>query len=88
MAEECGVPIVPVTIVGSHYVMPKKRFAVKPGTVTVIFHAPIEPNDFGSRECLMENVRRTINSGLPAEFQESTPLTTKDTKVHEGSATA
>jgi 1-acyl-sn-glycerol-3-phosphate acyltransferase len=88
LAEECGVPIVPVTIVGSHYVMPKKRFAVKPGIVTVIFHDPIEPKDFGSRECLMENVRRAIDSGLPAEYQESNPSTTKDTKVHEGSATA
>jgi 1-acyl-sn-glycerol-3-phosphate acyltransferase len=88
LAGECGVPIVPVTIVGSQYVMPKRRFAIKPGIVTVIFHAPIEPKDFGSRDCLMENVRRAIDSGLPAELQEATPITTKDTKVHEGSATA
>jgi 1-acyl-sn-glycerol-3-phosphate acyltransferase len=88
LAEECGVPIVPVTIVGSHHVMPKKRFAVKPGIVTVIFHEPIEPQDFGGRDCLMAKVRRAIDSGLPAELQESNPSTTKDTKVHEGSATA
>ena len=43
LAMECGVPVVPVTISGSHYVMPKGRFAIKPGTVTLIFHAPIEP---------------------------------------------
>jgi 1-acyl-sn-glycerol-3-phosphate acyltransferase len=88
LAEECGVPIVPVTIVGSHYVMPKKRFAVKPGIVTVIFHDPIEPKDFGSRDCLMAKVRKAINSGLPAEYQESILLTTRDAKVHEGSASA
>ena len=88
LAEECDVPIVPVTIVGSHYVMPKRRFAIKPGTVTVIFHEPIEPKDFGSRDCLMAKVRKAIESGLPAEFQESTPITTKDTKVHEGRASA
>jgi 1-acyl-sn-glycerol-3-phosphate acyltransferase len=88
LAEECGVPVVPITIVGSHYVMPKKRFGIWPGTVTVIFHDPIEPRDFGSRECLMAKVRKAIDSGLPAESQESTPLTTKDTKVHEGSASA
>jgi 1-acyl-sn-glycerol-3-phosphate acyltransferase len=87
LAEECGVPIVPVTIVGSHYVMPKKRFAIKPGTVTVIFHPPIEPKDFGSRDCLMANVRRVIDSGLPAELQEPAP-TTPETRVHEGSASA
>jgi 1-acyl-sn-glycerol-3-phosphate acyltransferase len=88
LAEECGVPVVPITIVGSHYVMPKKRFGIRPGTVTVIFHDPIEPREFGSRECLMAKVRKAIDSGLPAESQESTPLTTKDTKVHEGSASA
>jgi 1-acyl-sn-glycerol-3-phosphate acyltransferase len=88
LAEECGVPVVPVTIVGSHYVMPKKRFGIRPGTVTVIFHDPIEPKDFGSRECLMAQVREVINSGLPAEFQESMPPTTRDMRVHEGTASA
>lgn len=70
LAMECGVPIVPVTIAGSHSVMPKGRFALKPGTVTVIFHPAIEPREFGSREELMEKVRAAINSGLPAEYQE------------------
>jgi 1-acyl-sn-glycerol-3-phosphate acyltransferase len=88
LAEECGVPVVPVTIVGSHEVMPKRRFAIKPGTVTVIFHALIEPKDFGSRDCLMAKVRSAIDSGLPAELQGSNPTTTEDTKVHEGKASA
>jgi 1-acyl-sn-glycerol-3-phosphate acyltransferase len=88
LAEGCGVPIVPVTIVGSHYVMPKRRFAIKPGTVTVIFHDPIEPKDFGSRDCLMAKVRKAIDSGLPAELQDSKSVTTEDTKVHQGKASA
>jgi 1-acyl-sn-glycerol-3-phosphate acyltransferase len=70
LAAECGVPVVPVTIVGSNYVMPKTRFAIKPGIVTVIFHQPIEPKDFGSRDCLMAKVRKVIDSGLPPELQE------------------
>jgi 1-acyl-sn-glycerol-3-phosphate acyltransferase len=70
LAMECGVPVVPVTISGSHYVMPKGRFSIKPGTVTLTFHPPIEPEDFGSREELMEKVRRAIDSGLPEELQE------------------
>jgi 1-acyl-sn-glycerol-3-phosphate acyltransferase len=88
LAQECGVPVVPVTIVGSHEVMPKRRFSIKPATVTVIFHAPIEPKDFGSRDCLMAKVRRAIDSGLPVELQESNPTNTEDTKVHEGKASA
>jgi hypothetical protein len=68
--------------------MPKTRFTIRPGTVTVIFHDPIEPKDFGSRECLMAKVRKAIDSGLPAEFQEAKSVTTSDTKVHEGTASA
>ncbi len=69
LAMECGVPVVPVTIAGTHYAMPKKRFAIRPGTVKVVFHAPIEPKDFGSRECLMEKVRAAIDSGLAEEHR-------------------
>jgi len=69
LATECGVPVVPVTIVGTHYVMPKGRFAIKAGDVTVIFHPPIEPEDFGDRECLMAKVREVISSGLPSEYR-------------------
>jgi len=70
LATECSVPVVPVTIVGTHHIMPKGRFAMKPGQVTVIFHPAIEPKDFGDRDGLKAKVRATINSGLPAEFQE------------------
>jgi len=70
LAEESQVPVVPITIAGTHYVMPKKRFSIKPGLVTVTFHEPIEPKDFGSRESLMAKVRETINSALPVEYQE------------------
>lgn len=75
LAEECGVPVVPVTIVGTHFIMPKQRFAIRPSVATVIFHQPIEPADFGSREQLMRKVRDAINGGLPPEFQEqSSPI--------------
>src|SRR5205809_7228955 len=83
LAMECGVAVVPVTIAGTHYVMPKGRFAIKPGTVTVVFHPPIEPADFGSRECLVEKVRRAIDSGLEPEYR--TNLTKEDTEYTEKS---
>lgn len=71
LAMECGVPVIPITIVGTHEAMPKTRFAIKPGKVQVIFHAPIEPKDFGSRECLMERVRATIEGGLPEQYRNT-----------------
>jgi 1-acyl-sn-glycerol-3-phosphate acyltransferase len=70
IAEACQVPIVPITISGTEKVMPKGQFAIRPGTVTVEFHDPIEPGDFGDRESLMAKVRATINRGLPTELQE------------------
>jgi 1-acyl-sn-glycerol-3-phosphate acyltransferase len=69
LAMECGVSVIPVTIVGTHYTMPKARFSIRPGLVTVIFHPPIDPKDFGSRECLMEKVRAAIESGLPEHYR-------------------
>jgi 1-acyl-sn-glycerol-3-phosphate acyltransferase len=73
LAMECGVPVVPMTIVGTHDAMPKRRFAIRPGRVKVIFHAPIEPKDFGSRDELMEKVRVVIESGLPEELRQGSP---------------
>jgi 1-acyl-sn-glycerol-3-phosphate acyltransferase len=71
LASECNVPVVPITISGTEAVMPKGRFAIRPGkiTVTVEFHDPIEPSDFGERDCLMAKVRAAINRGLPAELR-------------------
>lgn len=83
LAVECGVPVIPMTIVGTHYAMPKARFAIKPTTVQVIFHPPIEPKDFGSRESLMEKVRAVIDSGLPEEYRQ-TSLAAEDTENHRG----
>ncbi|HXJ90394.1 MAG TPA: lysophospholipid acyltransferase family protein [Candidatus Binatia bacterium] len=71
LAMECGVPVIPMTIVGTHSAMPKTRFAIKPGNIQVIFHPPIEPRDFGTRECLMEKVRAAIESGLPEEYRQT-----------------
>jgi len=70
LAEECQVPVVPITISGTQEVMPKARFAIQPGTVTVQFHDPIEPRDFGDRDSLMAKVRAAINSGLPQGLRE------------------
>ena len=71
LAEECKVPVVPITISGTKEVMPKARFAIRPGTVTVQFHDPIEPAKFGDRDSLMAKVRAAINSGLPRDLQEN-----------------
>jgi 1-acyl-sn-glycerol-3-phosphate acyltransferase len=70
LAMQSGVPVVPVTIAGTYTVMPKRRFAITPGWVRVVFHDPIEPGNFESREDLMDKVRRAMDSGLPRELQQ------------------
>ena len=85
LAMECGVPVIPMTIVGTHYAMPKARFAIKPARVKVIFHPPIDPKDFGDRDALMEKVRAVIESGLPEEYRQQSAAT-EGTEAHRGTA--
>lgn len=69
LAAETGFPIIPVTILETEDMMPKGHFAVRPGTATLVFHAPVDPKKFNSREELMQAVRDVINSSLPPERQ-------------------
>src|SRR5579863_5129981 len=88
LAMECGVAVIPVTIVGTHEAMPKGHFRIKPGPVKVIFHPPIEPKDFGSRDCLMERVRAVIESGLPEAYRQGRALTREGTEEQGGKTLA
>lgn len=67
LAMDSGVSVVPVTILGTFESWPRTRFALRPGTATVIFHAPIDPHDFSDRDALMKAVTDTIASSLPPE---------------------
>ena len=69
LAAETGFSIVPVTILGTYEMMPKGRLIVKRGIATLVFHSPIDPKQFASREELIQTVREAINSALPAERQ-------------------
>jgi 1-acyl-sn-glycerol-3-phosphate acyltransferase len=88
LAMECGVPVIPITIVGTHYAMPKARFSIRAGRVKVIFHPPIQPKDFVSRECLMEKVRAAIESGLPEEYRQAALSPAEDIEPEGGTAYA
>jgi len=65
LAMESGVPVLPLTIVGSYEAWPKQRFALRPGAVTVVYHPPIDPKDHKDRDQLMAAVRESIASALP-----------------------
>jgi 1-acyl-sn-glycerol-3-phosphate acyltransferase len=57
--ETCA-PVVPVTIRGTEKLMPRGSLKVRPGMVRIVFHPPLDPGDFATREGLMEAVRASI----------------------------
>src|ERR1700757_4580094 len=88
LAMECGVPVIPITIVGTHLAMPKARFSIRPGRVKVIFHSPIDPKDFVSRDCLMKKVRAAIESGLPEQYRRGAAAAADSREPQGGTAYA
>ncbi len=67
LAAETGFPIVPITILGTYEMLPKGSMAVKGGTATLVFHQPVDPKRFASREELTLAVWDAIKGALPAE---------------------
>jgi 1-acyl-sn-glycerol-3-phosphate acyltransferase len=65
LAMQTGAPCVPVSINGTETLMSKGSFGIKPGTAHIVFHAPLYPADYATREELLEEVRASIASGLP-----------------------
>ena len=65
LAMESGADIVPVSIFGTESMMTKGSMKIYPGTAHVVFHPPILPRNYASREELMAAVREAIASGLP-----------------------
>jgi len=45
--------------------MPRGSARIKPGTAHLVFHEPILPGNYATREELSQAVRAAIASGLP-----------------------
>jgi 1-acyl-sn-glycerol-3-phosphate acyltransferase len=65
LAMESGAPCIPISIHGTETMMAKGSLRIRPGTAHIVFHPPLWPRDFATREELMEAVRVAIASGLP-----------------------
>jgi len=53
VAQKGGAPVLPITIIGSHLITPKKSLKINKGKITVIIDKPILPSSFNSLEELM-----------------------------------
>jgi 1-acyl-sn-glycerol-3-phosphate acyltransferase len=62
LAIDSGVPIVPVVITGTRAIMPKGKFRIYPGHVSMVIHKPIDTAAYTreTKEALMESVRLVI----------------------------
>ena len=72
LAMQAGLPIVPISVIGSRHVMKKGELTTRPGHVKLIVHAPIEttanpePSVTEVRE-LADRVREVIRPAVEAE---------------------
>ena len=71
LAMESGAPVVPVSIAGAKELLPKGSTNLKSGTVSVTFHAPLDPANYAGKEELMEAVRSSIEAGLSSHYRQA-----------------
>lgn len=79
LALKSGVPIVPVSIIGSGRIMPKRSLRIKPGQIKMIIGKPIEVAnyDIEKRHELIEKVRNEIKKNYN-EWQDAEKLNIRD----------
>jgi 1-acyl-sn-glycerol-3-phosphate acyltransferase len=65
LAMAAGAPCIPVSIYGTETILRKGNQRIHPGQAHVIFHDPIDPAAFATRDELMHAVRVAIAAGLP-----------------------
>jgi 1-acyl-sn-glycerol-3-phosphate acyltransferase len=65
LAMASGAPCIPVSIYGTEKIQGKGSLRMHAGEAHVVFHPPIDPAAFATREELMRAVRAAIASGLP-----------------------
>jgi len=65
LAKDSGAPCIPVSIYGTEKIIPWGSKRIYPGIAHIIFHPPIDPANYATRDDLSEAVRAAIASGLP-----------------------
>ena len=75
LALQAGLPIVPISLVGSRHVMWKGRLATYPGTVKVVVHDPIETTTLAEADPreFAERVRQIIAPVAESDVDAAKP---------------
>lgn len=64
VAKKGGAPLLPVTLVGSNLITPKKSLKINKGTVRMVIGNPLDPAGFKTVETLMDASYREIENSL------------------------
>jgi 1-acyl-sn-glycerol-3-phosphate acyltransferase len=75
VALESGLPVVPISVVGSRHVMLKGRLATYPGRVRVVVHEPIDTAGLQGSDPrqLADRVRAIVASAAEVDCEVSSP---------------
>jgi 1-acyl-sn-glycerol-3-phosphate acyltransferase len=75
MAWQAGAPVVPVSLGGTQRIMPKGRWRITPGEVTVRFGPALDPAQFGSGRLgdLIVSAESSVAANLPPDQRPFSP---------------
>lgn len=79
LAIQAGVPIVPISIIGAHEIMPKRSLRIRPGKIKMVIDRPVDVSGYKieTRGELIERVRgiivRNFEEGGTSSRATSTP---------------
>jgi 1-acyl-sn-glycerol-3-phosphate acyltransferase len=65
LAKDSGAPCIPISIYGSEKILPAGSWRIHPGVAHIVFHPPIDPANYATRDELSDAVRAAIASALP-----------------------
>jgi 1-acyl-sn-glycerol-3-phosphate acyltransferase len=72
LAIKGGIPIVPVSISGSRFILPKNSIRIHPGEIKIVISDPIHTKNYGyqEREKLSNDVRNIIVENYDEHYNE------------------
>jgi len=68
LAIDQGLPVLPVTLVGTRDILPARSLKPFPGSVRMLIHPPISPEG-KDIETLLQETRQVITSAMPPELR-------------------
>ncbi|MFN4190055.1 MAG: lysophospholipid acyltransferase family protein [Pseudothermotoga sp.] len=64
VAKKLNVKVLPISIWGTIFLVPKRSLFLNPGPVSMIIHPPIDPKDYPNEEELAQRVEEIVRLGV------------------------